>query len=146
MFAKTQGQVLYIIIFVLYSYQPTTKVSCTNIYKMYTVEEKQKYHITFFCDKTKVSYYIKFFQTLQKMFSCGLCHSYGRIIFILLREKESKLCLEEEQKGDYIILSMNKCRVTNIYTVEKNKSIILHSFAKKNKSIIIITSHSSKLS
>ena len=37
----------YIIIFVLYSFQRTK--TCY----IYTVEEKQKYHVTFFCEKNK---------------------------------------------------------------------------------------------
>ena len=32
-----------------------------------------------------------------------------------------------------------KCHVTNIYTVDKNKSIILHSFARKTKVSYYIT-------
>ena len=34
----------YIVIFVLYSFQRTTEVSC-HVRNIYTVEEKQKYHI-----------------------------------------------------------------------------------------------------
>ena len=49
----------------IYSFQGTTKVSC---YKYLHLEEKQKYHITSFARKTKVSYYITFFQTLLRMF------------------------------------------------------------------------------
>ena len=51
-----------IIIFVLYSFQRTTKVSCykclhcrgkTKVSYYILLREKQKYHITFFCEKNK---------------------------------------------------------------------------------------------
>ena len=107
------------------------KCHVTNIY---IVEEKQKYHITFFCEKNKsIILHHVLPNRLLKTFSCGLCYSDRRIIiFILLREKESKLlCLQEEQ---YIPFNeQQKCHVTNLYTVEEKQSIILHSFARKTK-------------
>ena len=39
-----------------------------------------------------------------------------------------------------------KCHVTNIYTVEENQKYHITFFCEKDKSIIIITSRSSKLS
>ena len=55
-----------------------------------------------------------------------------------MQEKESKLlCLQEEQ---YIPFNeQQKCHVTNIYTERKNKSIILHYFARKTKASYYIT-------
>ena len=87
----------YIIIFVLYSFQQTTKVSC---YKYL----QQKYHITFFARKTKASYYITFFQTLLKTFSCGLCYSDRTIIF--------SYC--EKRKVNYDVCKKNK-RASTLY-------------------------------
>ena len=84
---------------------------------------------------------VSFFIPLYK----NLCRKiWQKNHFIFLQEKESKLCLQEEQKGEYMIFhsTNNKCRVTNIYT-ERKKSIILHCFARKTK--YHITSRSSKL-
>ena len=88
--------------------------------------------------KTKVSYYITFFQTQLRPFSCDLCYSDRRNILSYFQKKESNLLrLQEEQ---YIPFNeQEKCRVTNIYTVEENKSIILHSFARKTKVSYYIT-------
>ena len=59
----TNGRVLYIrsdgnedgnfflSIFVLYSFQRTTKVSCYKY--LHRIEENQKYHITFLCKKNE---------------------------------------------------------------------------------------------
>ena len=59
-------------------YNEQQKVS-SQIFTLKT-EEKQKYHITFFARKIKLSYYITFFQTFLTTFSCGLCYSDRRII------------------------------------------------------------------
>ena len=55
-------------------YIPFNEQKC-HVTNFYTVEEKQKYHITFFCEKHRieVTYYITFFQTLLR--TCGLCHA-----------------------------------------------------------------------
>ena len=58
MFARTKERVHY------NTFYEQQNCHVTNIY---TVEEKQKYHITFFCKK-KVSYYQLFFQTVLKTF------------------------------------------------------------------------------
>ena len=87
-----------------------------HVANIYTVEENKSIILHFFARKTKVSYYITFFQTLLKTFSCGLCHSYGRII----------LSYCEKRKVNYDVCKKNKrastlCHVTNIYTVEKKQ-------------------------
>ena len=55
--------------------------------------------------------------------------------FTLLQEKESTLlysfCIPFNEQ--------QKCPVTNIYTERENKSIILHSFARKTKVSYYIT-------
>ena len=108
----------------IYSFQRTTKVS--------------RYKYLHCRRKTKVSYYITFFQTLLKTFSCGLCSvliEAGLNHLILLREKESKLCLQEEQ---YIPFNeQQKCHVTNIYTVDEKQKYHITLFCEKNKSIIL---------
>ena len=114
------------------------------------LREKQKYHITFFCEKnksiilhsfarkTKVSYYIMFFQTLLKTFSCGLCYSDGRIILSYCEKRKINyyVC-----KKNNIFLSMNnKCHVRksrNLYTVEEKQKYHITFFCEKNKSIIL---------
>ena len=48
MFARTKGQVHYDI----RSYIPFTNNKC-HVTNIYTVEKKQQYHITFFCEKNK---------------------------------------------------------------------------------------------
>ena len=51
--------------------------------------------------------------------------------FILLREKESKLCLQEEQKSEYIIIFV-------LYSFQRTVSCYkyLH-YSRKNKNIIL---------
>ena len=100
MFARTKGRAHYNIRSIFLS---------TNNRSVMSVDEKQKYHITFFCEKHKSITFHHVLPTLLKAFSCGLCYSDRRIILSLLREKESKLlCFQEEQKGNYIkILSTN---------------------------------------
>ena len=52
-----------------------------------------------------------------------------------LREKESNLCLQEEQ---YIPFNeQQKCHVTNIYTVDEKQKYHITFFCEKNKSIIL---------
>ena len=94
MFARIKGRVHYNIRSMFLS----TKNKSVML-QIITLEEKQKYHIT--SRSSKLSRKQRFLAA-----------------FILLREKESKLlCLQEEQKGDYIIiLSMN------------NKSVMLQIF------------------
>ena len=100
---------------------------------------KTKVSLHSFARKTKVSYYITFFQTLLKTFSYGLCYSDRRIILSYCKKRKVNyyVCRQEEQ---YIPFNeQQKCHVTNIYTVEENKSIILHSFARKTKVSYYIT-------
>ena len=97
--------------------------------------------------KTKVSYYMTFFQTLLKTFSCGLCHSYGRII----------LSYCEKRKVNYDVCKNNK-RASTLYfqrTTKVSCYKYLHCRGKTKVSYYIllrekqkyhITSRSSKLS
>ena len=68
---------------------------------------------------------VPFLIPLYKIFICCLKEWRNSFHFTLLQEKESKLlCLQEEQ---YIPFNeQQKCHVTNLYTVEENKSIVLH--------------------
>ena len=122
----------------------TNNILKCRVTNVYTVKEKQKYHITFFCEKnksiilhsfarkTKVSYYITFFQTLLKTFSCGLCYSDGRIILYYCEKRKVNyyVC-----KKNNIFLSMNnKCHVRksrNIYTVEEKQKYHITSRSSK---------------
>ena len=63
--------------------------------------------------KTKVSYYITFFQTLLRTFSCGLCYCDGRIV----------LSYYEKRKGNYFV-----CKKNNIFLSTNNKSDMLQIF------------------
>ena len=87
-----------------------------------------------------MSYYITFFKTLLKTaFSCGLCYSNRRIV---LSYYEKRKVFFSRTKGRVHYNTFNeqqKCHVTNIYTVEENKSFILHSFARKTKVSYYIT-------
>ena len=95
---KQKGE--YIFLFVLYSFQRKTKVSC---YKYLHCREKKKVSNYIFTRKTKVSYNITFFQTLLKTFSSGLCYSDRRII----------LTYCEKRKGNYDVCKKNK-RVSSL--------------------------------
>ena len=99
MFARTKGEY---IIFVLYSFQRTTKVSC---YKYLHCRGKTKvsYYILL-REKQKRSYYITFFQTLLETFSCGLCYAHRRII----------LSYCEKRKVNYNACKKNK-RASTLY-------------------------------
>ena len=117
-----------------------SKQQKSHVRNIYTVEEKLSIILHSFARKTKVSYYITFFQTLLKTFSCGLCYSHRRII----------LSYCEKRKVNYDVCKRNKrastlyfqrptvvscykylhCRGKIKYHItffcEKNKSIILH--------------------
>ena len=92
----------------------STKNKCrvTNIYTYYILLR----------EKTKISYYITFFQTLLKTFSCGLCYSESRnslgsefVIHFFLRENESELlCLKKK-----IFLSTNSRSTCIILQISK---------------------------
>ena len=92
----------------IYSFQRTTKVSC--------------YKYLHCRGKTKVSYYITFFQTLLRPFSCDLCYSDRRII----------LSYCDKRKVTYYV-----CKKNNIFLSTNNKSVMLQIFtlSRKNKSI-----------
>ena len=73
----------------------STKSKC-HVTNVYIVEEYQKISHSL-ARKTKVSYYITFFQTLLKTFSCGLCYSESRI-------NSKFVCKEIWQKNRFIFL------------------------------------------
>ena len=93
MFARIKGRVHYNIRSMFLS----TKNKSIML-QIIALEEKQKYLVTFFARKTKVPYYISFFQTLPKTFSCGLCYSDRSII----------LSYCEERKVNYYVCKKNK--------------------------------------
>ena len=139
-FSRTKGRVHY------NTFNEQQKCHVTNIY---TVEEKQKYHnlLHSFARKTKVSYYITFFQTLLKTFSCGPCHSDRKLV----------LSYCEERKVNYYVYMKNKRANTLQYfqrTITVSCYKYLHCRGKTKVSYYIllrakqkyhITSHSSKL-
>ena len=78
---KTEGRVHYI-------FNEQQKCHVTNIY---TLEEKQKYHITFFCEKNKsIILHHVLPNSPENVFLRPLSFLWKNH-FILLREKESKL-------------------------------------------------------
>ena len=81
MFARrTQGQVHYTF----------NKQQC-HVKNIYTVEEKQKYHITFFCEKNKnIILHHVLPNSPENIFLLPLSFLWKNHL-ILLREKESKL-------------------------------------------------------
>ena len=90
-----------------------------------------------FARKTKVSYYITFFQTLLKTFSYSLCYSDRRIILSYCKKRKVNyyVCRQEEQ---YIPFNeQQKCHVKNIYTVEEKQEYHITFFCEKNQSIIL---------
>ena len=104
--------------------------------KRKTIWNQNCFAVTFPRGKVKC-YFSYFCKHKYKIFICCLIKRVTKFVckeiwqknhFTFLQEKESKLCL---------------CHVTNIYTERKNKSIILHSFARKKYHI---TPRSSKLS
>ena len=119
------------------------KCHVTNIY----TERKNKSIILHsFARKTKVSYYITFFQTLLKTFSYGLCYSDRRIILSYCKKRKVNyyVCRQEEQ---YIPFNeQQKCHVTNIYTVLRGKTRVSYYILLREKQKYHITSRSSKLS
>ena len=85
--------------------------------------------------KTKLSYYITFFQILLKTFSCGIFYSDGKIVLFYCEKRKVNYYLQEEQ---YINFNeQQKCHVTNIYTVEEKQKYHITFFCEKNKSIIL---------
>ena len=108
--------------------------------QIFTLREKTKVSLKLhsFARKTKVSYYITFFQTLLRPFSCDLSYSDRRIILSYCEKRKVTyyVC-----KKNNIFLSMdNKSVILQIFTLwRKNKSIILHSFARKTKVSYYIT-------
>ena len=98
------------------------KCHVTNIY---TERKNKSIIIHFFVRKTKV-YYITFFQTLLRTFSCDLCYSDRRII----------LSYCEERKVNYYVYKKN-----SIFLSTNNKSVMLQIFTLygKNKSIVLVT-------
>ena len=135
MFVRIKGRVHYNICSMFLS----TKNKSVML-QIITKEEKQKYHITLFCEKHKVSYYITFFETLlETAFSYGLCYSNRRITsFILLREKKSNFFSRTKGQVHYNTFNeQQKCHVTNIYTVGEKQKYHITFFCEKNKSIIL---------
>ena len=99
-----------------------------SCYKYLHWEEKQKYHIT--SRSSKLSW---------DHFFWDLCYSDRRII-LSYYEKRKVTYYVCRKEGQYIPFNeQQKCHVTNIYTERKNKSIILHSFARKTKVSYYIT-------
>ena len=138
MFARIKGRVHYNIRSMFLS----TKNKSVML-QIITQEEKQKYHITLFCEKQK--YHItsrSSFQTLLKTaFSCGLCYSNRRIVLSYC-EKRKVNFMFSRTKGRVHYNTFNEQQVScykYLHCREKNKSIILHSFARKTKVSYYIT-------
>ena len=89
------------------------KCHVTNIN---TVEEKQKYHIIF-ARKTKVSYYITFFQTLMKMFSWSPCYSERRVV----------LSYCEKRKVNYYVCMKNK-RASTLQYFQQTTKVLCYKY------------------
>ena len=89
----------------IYSFQRTTKVSCYNIY---TVDEKQKYHITFFCKKNKSiilhhvlpnspeNVFRAAFVMLKLQQQCRNCQTKYRTVFQVKEENRRFIWLSKE--------------------------------------------------
>ena len=92
-----------------------------SCYKYLHWEEKQKYHITFFCEKNKSIILHHVLPNSPGIVLLRPLLFWWENHFILLREKESKLCLQEEQ---YISFNeQRKCHVRNVYTVEEKPKV-----------------------
>ena len=106
----------------IYSFERTTKVSCYKY--VYTVEEKQKYHIIFFCEKNKslILHHV-LPNSPENVFLAA---------FVILME-ESFYLIASQRKGNYV------CKKNNIFLSTNNKSVMLQIFTlqSKNKSIIL---------
>ena len=106
----------------IYSFERTTKVSCYKY--VYTVEEKQNYHIIFFCEKNKslILHHV-LPNPPENVFLAA---------FVILME-ESFYLIASQRKGNYV------CKKNNIFLSTNNKSVMLQIFTlqRKNKSIIL---------
>ena len=131
----------------LYSfYIPFNEQQKCHVTNIYTERKNKSIILHSFARKTKVSYYITFFQTLLKTFSYGLCCSDGRIILSYCKKRKVNyyVCRQEEQ---YIPFNeQRKCHVTNIYTVLRGKTRVSYYILLREKQKYHITSRSSKLS
>ena len=102
--------------------------------------------------KTKVSYYITFFQTLLRTFSCDLCYSDRRIILSHCEKMKVNHGLQEEQKGEYIIIFVlySFHRTTKVscykYLHCRGKTKVSYYILLREKQKYHITSRSSKRS
>ena len=85
--------------------------------------------------KTKLSYYITFFQILLKTFSYGIFYSDGKIVLFYCEKR--KVNYYVYKKNNILISTNNKSVVTNIYTVEEKQKYHITFFSEKNKSIIL---------
>ena len=89
----------------IYSFQRKTKCHVTNIY---TVEQKQQYHITFFCEKNKSiilhqvlpnspeNVFLAAFVMLKLQQQCTNCQTKNRTIFQVKEENIRFIWLSQE--------------------------------------------------
>ena len=103
--------------------------------QIFTLRGKTSIILHYFARKTKVSYYITFFQTLLKTFSCGLCYSDRRIILsycekrkVIMFARRTIYSFQRTTKVScYKYLHCRwKTKVSYYIFCEKNKSIVLH--------------------
>ena len=104
-----------------------SKCHVTNIY---TERKYQSIILHSFARKTKVSYYITFFQTLLRMFSCDLCYSDRRIILSYCEKRKVNYYVCKKKKI-YSFQRTTKCPVTNIYSVEEKQKYHITSRSSK---------------
>ena len=73
-----------------------------------TVEEKQMYHITFFCEKNKS---IILHHILRKTFSCGLCYSDRRIVLSYCEKRKVNyyVCKKNNRARTFVHFSCGLC-------------------------------------
>ena len=134
MFARrTKGRVHY------NTFNEQQKCHVTNIY---TVEEKQKYHITFFCENNKsIILHHVLPNYPQNHFLAAFVILIEESFYLIARKAKLIIMFARRTKGRVHYNTFNEQHVMlQIFTLwRKNKSIILHSFARKTKVSYYIT-------